>query len=310
METAEKTLKQIPDPKDLVPYGDGSNGIPVDDCLLPFESLDEYSDAPLEFEEMALTLWERLNDVYDQSVRYYRHSPRYSELCDILEKNIRLLGRLCVTKAVLEQKGMAFPGLEELTVKKLYSMVSLHFRKCDRAYCELRDNGDGLDMSLLDRLCRWTGLAEQLKATEEKIRKIRSGKISADSMLERAEVFRGEARGRRPERRPQPIRRAAALPVLGSFAREVLRDKKRRDAEKVREQRKFEREMEALMPKPFMPKKSDLARIGAELMFETTAEDERKFQEWMAKEEPLPPEEALEYERRRKLREKRKKKKR
>ena len=128
METAEKIVKQIPDPKDLVPYGDGLNGIPVDDCLMPFESLDEDSDAPLEFEEMALTLMERLNDTYDQSVRYYRHSPRYPELCDILEKNIRLLGRLCVTKAVLEQKGMTFPSLEEMTVRKLYGMVSLHFR--------------------------------------------------------------------------------------------------------------------------------------------------------------------------------------
>ena len=307
METSEEIL-QSPDPKDLIPYGDGSNGIPVDDCLMPFESLDEYSDAPLEFEEMALTLMERLNDTYDQSVRYYRHSPRYPELCDILEKNIRLLGRLSVTRAVLEQKGLTFPGMEELTVRKLYSMVSLHFRKCDRAYCELRDSNDGLDLSLLDRLFRWTNLAEQLKATEEKIRKIQSGKISADSMLERAEVFRSETRGKCPERRPQAVRRAAALPVLGSFARAVLREKKQRDAAKVREQRKLERELEAYMPKPFMPKKSDLSRIKSELMLRGTDEEERLFAEWMAKEEPLAPGESLSCETRRKPREKKKKK--
>ena len=309
METSEEIL-QIPDLKDMIPYGDGSNGIPVDDCFLPFESLDEYSDAPLDFEEMAQTLWERLNDTYVQSVRYYRHSPHYLELCDLLEKNIRLLGRLCVTRAVLEQKGLTFQGMEELTVRKLYSMVSLHFRKCDRAYCELRDKGDGLDLSLLDRLCRWTNLAEQLKATEEKIRKIQSGKISADSMLERAEIFRGEARDKRPERRPQAVRRAAALPVLGSFAREVLREKKQRDAEKVREKRKLERELEAYMPKPFMPKKPDLSRIKSELMVRGTDEEERLFAEWMAKEEPLPPGEARSCELRRKQREKKKKKKR
>lgn len=308
MKTAENDREQMPDPEELSLYGDGTDGIPVDDCLMPFEEAEEYSDAPLEFEEMAQILWERLNETYAQSVRYCRHSPHYQELCDLLEKNIKLLGRMCVTKAVLEQKGLSFPALDELTVLKLYSMVSLHFRKCNRAYCELRDDGRGLDMSLLSRLIRWTGLAEQLRATEEKIRKIRSGKISADRMLERAEVFRGESRRKRPEREQGAIRKAAALPVLGSFAREVLREKKREEAENAREQRKFERELEAMMPKPLMPKKSDLARIREDLMFGGSPEDEKKFEEWMALEEPLPPEEALACEPRRIRRKKRKKK--
>ncbi len=236
---------------------------PVDPYGLPFEALDEFSGAPLEFEELAGTLWEALSDLHIQACRINRQSPYYQELCGHLEKNIRLLGSMCVTKAVLEQKELSFPSLEGLSAGELYSMVSLHFRKTGAAFRELRDRETGLDMSLFDQICRWAALAERLKATEEKIRKIQSGKISADSMLERAEIFRGEPREKRAQRDPRAIRRASSLPVLGSYARELVREKKRKEAEKARYEREMQRTLDSLI-KPFKPDKKLMAMAYAE----------------------------------------------
>ena len=241
----------------------------LDPFALPFESEDEYSSAPLEFEEIARTLWEDLNDVYALAVRTNRHSPDYQVLCARLEKNIRLVGSLCVTGAVLEQKEQPLSLPEGMDVKELYAMVSLHFRKCDRAYRELRDSGKGLDMSLLDQVTRWAALAEKLKATGEKIRNIRSGRISADSLLERAEVFRGAVRDRRPSGAVKAIRRASSLPVLRSYARGLARQKRLEEAETrreaAREERRrqmLEKQMDRIGPdwaKPFEPSPADIA---------------------------------------------------
>ena len=279
-----------------------------DDYGLPFEAFDEYSDAPLEFEELALMLWENLNELYVQAVRYNRHSPHYHELCDHLEKNIRLFGSMCVTKAVLEQKDLQFPALEGMSVKELYSMVSLHFRKCSRAFREWRDSGEGLDMGLLDRIFRWAVLAERLKATEEKIRNIRSGKINADRQLERAEIFRGEPRGSRSERRA--IGKLRSLPVIKSFARELVREKKQHEAEIRRTERELLKEAEypAFMPsKAFRPDPSVLTWPGWNPADGEMRLNGMTYEEWLAMEEPLPPEEEEEQ---RKAQERRRKKKR
>ena len=194
--------------------------ITVDPFGLPFEPMDEFSDAPLEFEELAETLWKILNDTYVLSVKYNRHSPLYLELCCRLEKDIKQLGSLCLTKAVLEQKDLSFPKLEGLSVKELYAMVSLHFRKCRRAFEDGCDSGRGYDMEMLDQICRWGLLAERLKATEDRIQRIRSGKINVDQLLDREQVFSNNPRNKRPQRAPHEIRKAASLPVISSFASE------------------------------------------------------------------------------------------
>ena len=214
------------------------NSEPLDPYGFPFEAVDEFTDAPLEFEELTASLGDDLTDTYVLSTRYNRHSPYYVFLCAHLEKDIRQLGSLCVTKAVLEQKDMKFPKLEGLTVKELYRMVSLHFRKCHTAFQELKSRGQGIDMNLMDWVCRWGMLAEKLKATEEKIQKIQSGKVSADSILERSGVFSGQSGESRPERRtPQEISRITSLPVMASYARELVKRKRQAEIRRAREER-------------------------------------------------------------------------
>ena len=193
----------------------------------PEESFEMYSEAPLEFEDMAASLREDLEEVYTLTGTLSRFSPDYPAACRILEKMIRRMGSYCMTKAVLEQKGFEFPALKNLDLKDFYSMVSFNFRKTRAAYHDGKKQQDCADMGLLALECRWVDLAEQLKATGEKIRLIRSGKISADSMLERARMFQGEKGIRRSSSNTRAASgKGRSLPVLGSVARQMIAERK------------------------------------------------------------------------------------
>ncbi len=66
---------QMTEANGISPAAPSVSDTDTDDFELPFESLDEYSDAPLEFEELARTLRENLYDTYLQAIRYNHHSP-------------------------------------------------------------------------------------------------------------------------------------------------------------------------------------------------------------------------------------------
>jgi len=194
-----------------------------DENGLPFDPEGMYNSAPLEFEEMMGILWHVANSLHYAATRYDRHSTQYFTLLKELEKQIKQLGSFCVTRAVLEKSGTTFPDTEDMTVKELYCMVSLHFRKCALAQRDLEASEHIVDMNTAGWLFRLAALAGRLQATEEKIRKIKDGKINIESLLERAQVYKDEPRLRRDrsERRVSPPMRARAFPILKSFAKEL-----------------------------------------------------------------------------------------
>ena len=196
------------------------------------ESFECFSELPLDFEEMTAGMRNDLEEVYALTGTLGRFSKDYPAVCRTLERMIRYLGRCCVTKAVLEQKGMEFPMLQGLELKDLYCMVSFNFRKTRTAFHEGKRLKNCLDMGLLDLECRWVDLAERLKATEEKIRLIRDGKLNADRILERARMFKGEKSARRTDGKSARAlaEKARALPVIGSVARQLLAEKKAAEA--------------------------------------------------------------------------------
>ena len=202
---------------------------------LPAESFENFSEAPLTFEEMAAGMRADLEKVYTLTGNMNRYSADYPTVCRQLERMIRRVGSCCVTKAVLEQKGFEFKSLDNLNVKDLYCMVSFNFRKTRTAYHDSERMKDCADMGLLELECRWVDLAEQLKATEEKIRLIRTGKLNADRMLERADLFKGEQpyQPRSSNVRAFP-EKGRALPVIGSVARQMIAE--RRAEKKAREE--------------------------------------------------------------------------
>ena len=195
---------------------------------LPAETFEAFSEAPLTFEEMAAGMRKDLERVYTLTGTLNRYSADYPLVCRQLERMIRRMGSCCVTKAVLEQKGFEFPALKDLDMKDLYCMVSFNFRKTRTAYHDSERMKGCADMGLLELECRWVDLAERLKATEEKIRMVRSGKLNADRMLERAQLFKGEkCIQRKHSDDPGALTgKARALPVIGSVARQMIAERK------------------------------------------------------------------------------------
>lgn len=230
-------------------YSDVSDDtVLCDNYGLPFEPCDEFSEDPLGFEELTETLWKDLTETYDLARRYNKQSPHYLKLCAHLEKNIKYMGSLCVTKAVLEQNGLCFPGIYHISIEGLYSIVSLNFRKCHAAFRELIDNKKGFDMNLLDWVCRWAALAGRLKATAEKIQKIRTGKINAESLLEREKVFSGSSRNRETGLNNHRLSGPGSLPILGSYARELVKERKKYAAAEKRKKALEERKKKMTGP--------------------------------------------------------------
>ncbi len=209
---------------------------------LPAEALSEFSDAPSEFEHTALLLWGDTQKVYVNACTANRFSENYLMFCDQLEKNIKQLGSYCLTKAVLEQNGMSFPSLSKMTIRELAGMVGFHLRKAHAALEGIYRDNNILGMTYLNWEFRWAGLDNRLRATEVKIRAIKEGKINTESMLKKAETFKGEPgiNDKAPSDTAKSLpSHANALPIKGSMARTMLGYEKQ--AEKEYEQECQER---------------------------------------------------------------------
>ena len=235
---------------------------------LPAERIDEFSNAPFEFEETAKWLWEDTQTTYYHACTENRFSENYLKLCAQLEKNIRQVGSFCLTKAVLEQKEMKFSGLDDLNIEELVRMVSFHLRKCHAAFQGIYQDNNFLGMSYLNWEFRWFELGNRLKATEVKIRKIRSGELNADSMLMQAQTFEGQPRTNDRLRGglPKSLRvNPSALPLRGAIARDMLRREKEAAKEQLEKQKQEAREEREMLrdlrengfapPAPFRPER-------------------------------------------------------
>ena len=138
---------------------------------LPFESIDSYSTDPVGFGEMSLRMLNKVEFIFDQAAKENRFSSIYLKRCKQLEKGIKYLGSLCVTKYALQTKGQTFPQLGQLSTEKLYCMTSHHFRKLDMAVTEYMFEHRDVHDKLFDMEMRYFNLLERLRSTEVKIEK-------------------------------------------------------------------------------------------------------------------------------------------
>lgn len=145
----------------------------------PFEPDNAISAEPLGFYESALRLKTEANELFGFIHKLNRHSPLFLKASSLMEKLIRQLGVCCITRAVLEQEGNDFDLLEGLTISWLKRIAAFNVRKCYAAFMEDREM-NRFHSAVLDLSIRWTALDKRLSATEEKIEKIKSGKIRAD----------------------------------------------------------------------------------------------------------------------------------
>ena len=270
---------------------------------LPLEPADAFSSAPFDFEKTALMLWEDTLKIYDHACVENRFSEHYLKYCTQLEKSIKQVGSMCLTKAVMEKHGYDFPQLESMTVKELVGMVSFHLQKCHAAVEGLYKDNQLLGITYLDWEFRWFGLGSRLKATEVKIQKIRDGEINTDTLLKQEQTFKDEPRTNQAPANPRSLRmNPNALPLDGSMARAMLwweaQDAKIQ-AKKQREEEREERELMrlGLAPKPFptisrkqIAKEMLMDQMKKEAGAKTQKADKPETQTETITETPEPPE--------------------
>ena len=233
------TQKQSPE--DLPQFNEADL---VDEYGLPFEPEGYYNAAPLQFEETASYLWYFVGLLHYAATRYNRHSPTYFAILKELEKDIKQLARYCITRAVMEKAGTTFTKIGEMPIKDLYCMVSLHFRKCCTAAYDIQTENQSVDVSLISWMFRLANLAERLKATEDKIQKIKDGKISIEKLLEPTAVYKNEPKMQEDKsaQNVQPSMRApSSMSVIKSFSKDVKQEKKQFEKEERKRAREAER---------------------------------------------------------------------
>lgn len=204
----------------------------LDPQKLPFEDLEQFSYDGLAFEEAADQLWNHLSIMHYHAATYNRHSEWFPIACAQLEKDIRMMGSFCLTKAVLEKSGHSFPGLEHMDIKELYGATSFYFRKCGKAFEDLYATTGLISIQMHQWEMRWYTLGERLKATQAKIQKILDGKIKIDDLVDNAEACKSEKTAGEPkgEKGAGPLTlKYGALPMIGTYARQMMRERREED---------------------------------------------------------------------------------
>ncbi len=279
---------------------------PVKAADLPDEPVNVFSNAPAEFEERSRMLWDDTQKLYYHACKANRFSENYLKYSEELEKSIRQMGSVCITKAALEQKGLEFSSLTELDVEELVRMSSYHLRKAHAALEGIYKDNSLLGLSYLKQEFRWDALISRLQATEVKIQKIRDGRLNADDLLKQDENFRGSPRTNESGESGVTQRlqiNPSALPIDGAMARKMLSLEKAAEKQaeadqkekirKIRELEKLERKLNRT-PGTFKSEMFDLTKEQKRQIDEHNAEYLRKEIAKMEAEEKMTVQEAKE----------------
>ena len=188
------------------------------------ESIEDFSTAPIVFEEAAARMLNKVEELFDLSTKYDRNVPQYLECCSWLERGIKALGSAALTKICLEKRNFEFTLLDQLSTQKLYEMASFNFRKIDAALSSALEGKKETAYDLFRIQYRYYLLLDRLKATETKIYQINNGFLSDTEIVKHALMLSKESWNERSAKRqvkPSVFRRTTAFPVLGNAIREA-----------------------------------------------------------------------------------------
>ena len=217
-ERSEKLLNELNE----VLYDDSAN-VSADDAMLPFETLDDFSTDPVEFNEMAKTMLTRVEAVFDKAVKYNRHSKQYIKTAVQLEKGIKFLASCCLTKIALKMNKGDYPELAQLSTEKLYRMTSFHYRKINAALDEYQAKNNDLDDVLLEMQFRYFNLLGRLRSTEVRIYKYQDKRIFGtddDTPIVHGKAFSEKSWTREIHKQysePASFHQPASFSPLGAF---------------------------------------------------------------------------------------------
>ena len=200
---------------------------------LPLESMDDFSTLPLSYEKIHATMLERVEDLFVLTSKYNRHSEKYLEALNCLEKGINCLGSVCITRIVLKRNKRELPMLHQLSTHKLFGMASFNYLKINAAIEEDMKNKGEFSIKLMNTLIRWNHVLEKLRATEEKILKINAGEICSTDYFRRANHFseRSQNSFYTPKQNEVPVyRKTTAYPIDFEAVRECVPNSRTKSA--------------------------------------------------------------------------------
>lgn len=190
---------------------------------LPLETWDPAFCTPVDFEKILNTLWYDLKKLDTHAVVANRYSEKYLSLSRELEALIRKMGSFCLTKAVLEQQGHSISGPKELTIPELESVVGYHFNKAHAAVDGTELRNIRFYLAMLSQETRWGSLLCRLKATEDKIRLIRDGKLEVRVLPESDTDTPKQNKNRSQEKCDEKTFVKAALPASLPLQKDLVR---------------------------------------------------------------------------------------
>ncbi len=189
---------------------------------LPKEGLDPAFCVPVDFDRIVSILWEDFQDLENHAILANRYSERYLSVSRDLENLVRKLGGLLITQAVLEQQGHPVSCPEKLNIPKLTFIASYHFNKAHSAVKGTQIRNLRFYLAMLQQETHWASLILRLKATDEKIRMIREGKLEVRIVPENTEEQKQTSHRNTEQDEDKAVK--VALPAALPMEKDILRE--------------------------------------------------------------------------------------
>ena len=216
---------------------------------LPFEDKLYFSRDRISLNEMTEALIEDLQKLDSHACAYNRFAEKYLNATRRLEKLAGYLGSCALTMAIREKQGELAAYDAQDILNMLFAYASYHFRKTHDAIGKTTVNNSDFWFGLLDMETRWYVLVQRLEATEKKIRGIRSGAISVESLLRVQKIESTGPGGKKEAGKVRALNQAQAFPILKEALENTEGKNAPNDAAK---------EAAASAPQPELPEPEDI----------------------------------------------------
>ena len=180
---------------------------------LPLEAFDSAFCTPVDLEKILHTLWHDLHDLNNYATITNRYSENYLSLSRELENLIRKAGSLCLTREVLKQQGCFVSCPDVLNIPTLTTIAGYHFNKAHAAVAGTGLRNIRFYLGMLGQETRLAALICRLKATGDKIRLIREGKLEVRVLPETEAVTPKQNRKHAQKKSDDDLSVTASMPA-------------------------------------------------------------------------------------------------
>ena len=190
---------------------------------LPLEAFDPAFHTLVDLEKILHTLWHDLHDLNNYATITNRYSENYLSLSRELENLTRKAGSLCLTREVLKQQGCFVSCPDVLNIPTLTTIAGYHFNKAHAAVSGTGMRNIRFYLGMLGQETRWASLLCRLKATADKIRLIREGKLEVRVLPEKEADTQKQNRKHIQKKSDEKASVKAAMPASLPLQKDLVR---------------------------------------------------------------------------------------